>query len=95
MHFYKKLILIFSFIYVSNSLKAQFSENPLIDKYNEKGILYYGFKTGVINPAENNYYHYLASIDHISNGTDGMSYALESLIIMYKQPKTKPIYMSL
>ena len=91
----KKLkILLLYFVIVNHHSFAQFSANDLITKYNNIGLDEYGFKTGVTLPSAdpnhlNIYYGDLSAETLMANGTDGMSYALESLIIMYKTTKDK------
>jgi hypothetical protein len=85
----KKILLIHILIFSFKSSIAQFSDIDLINTFNEKGKIFYGFKTGVIPISINTYYGDLSSNTLMANGTDGMSYALESLIIMYKTTKDK------
>ena len=87
---YFTLVLLFHM----TEILAQFSSSELVNKYNQKGVQYYGFKTGVTLPTYpqlplNTYYGDLSAETLMANGTDGMSYALESLIIMYKTTKDK------
>ncbi len=63
--------------------------------YDSIGRKYYGFQTGVTLPNDpvyfhqNSYYGNLSSHALMAKAGDGMSYALESLVIMYKTTKDK------
>jgi hypothetical protein len=84
----KKILLILLLIFAFKYSLAQFSDSDLINTFNEKGKNYYGFKTGII-PVANTFYGNLSADTLMEKGTDCMSYALESLIIMYKTTKDK------